>query len=335
MGLIRVPYETLLTEIPRALARNGLSESRAEAIGRVLAESTRDGVNSHGLNRVRQIVRQIRDGMIDPEAGPSVVGSFGAWEQWDGNRGPGILNALTATDRAMELAGEHGIGSVAMRRTTHWQRGGTYGWRAAEAGFGLIAWTNTIPNTLPYGSFDSRVGNNPLVMAVPRKAGPVVLDIAMSQFSFGRLSTHRRRGEPLPVPGGYDESGQPTCDAAAVLDTRRALAMGYWKGAGLGIVLDLLGAVMSKGLTAPEIEAQEGLYDVSQVFIAVDVSRAGPAEQLERTVNEYIEFLHSARPAWDGAEVLYPGERSMRSRENSLTDGVPVDEAVWDDVRTL
>ena len=48
-------------------------------------------------------------------------------------------------------------------------RGGTYGWQAAEAGMIGICFTNTIANMPPWGGIDPRLGNNPLVIAVPRK----------------------------------------------------------------------------------------------------------------------------------------------------------------------
>ena len=89
-----------------------------------------------------------------------------------------------------------------------------------------MCWTNAIPMMPPYGSRDIRLGNNPLVLAVPRREGPVVLDIAMSQFSFGKMEVVSRRGEKLPVPGGFDREGQPTQDAAVILESGRALPIG-------------------------------------------------------------------------------------------------------------
>ena len=84
----------------------------------------------------------------------------------------------------MEIASVQGMGCVAIANTNHWMRGGSYGWQAADAGVIGICWTNTLANLPPWGAAEPRVGNNPLVVAVPRADGPVVLDMAMSQFSF-------------------------------------------------------------------------------------------------------------------------------------------------------
>ena len=74
--------------------------------------------------------------------------------------------------RAIALARAHGIGCVALANTNHWMRGGSYGWQAADAGVIGICWTNTLANLPPWGAADPRIGNNPLVIAVPRAAGP-------------------------------------------------------------------------------------------------------------------------------------------------------------------
>ena len=88
-------------------------------------------------------------------------------------------------------------------------RGGQYGLRAADSGCIGIAWTNTTPNMPAWGcARDAILGNNPLVIAVPRAGGPVLLDMAMSQFSYGKLEAYAARGEELPAPGGYDAEGQ-------------------------------------------------------------------------------------------------------------------------------
>ena len=118
-----------------------------------------------------------------------------------------IGSALTTTEAmaaAIGLSRAHGIGCVALANTNHWMRGGTYGWQAADAGCVAICWTNTLPNLPPWGADMPRIGNNPLVIAVPRAAGHVVFDIAMSQFSYGALESYRKRGELLPVDGGFD-----------------------------------------------------------------------------------------------------------------------------------
>ena len=331
----RVPFDVMRREFRRVLLKIGFTEADAKVCAAVFAENSLDGVASHGLNRFPGFVRAVMKGVFRVDAKPVCVNSFGAWEQWDGGSGIGPLNALACTERALELARTHGVGCVGLRHTNHWMRGGTYGWKAAERGFAFICWTNTMPLMPPWGAAEKRIGNNPLVLAVPRTGGPVVLDMVMSQFSNGKLGIFSQRNEPLPVVGGFDSEGNPTRDAAAILRAGRPLPIGCWKGAGLALLLDLMAATLSGGLTTSRIGAQGGEFDVSQVFIALDPSKAFTSGGLDQAVNAALDDMHRAAPISEGSEILHPGERTLRRRRENLANGVPVDAEIWQTVLSL
>lgn len=332
---MRIRYEEMQQEFQRVLRRHGLSAERAARCATIFAENSLVGVASHGLNRFPGLIDFIQKGYVNPQAELTKVAGSGAWEQWDGQQGVGPLNADTCTERAMTLAREHGVGCVGLRNTNHWMRGGYYGWLAAEAGFVLISWTNTKPNMPAWGGIDRHVGNNPLVLAVPRAGGPVVLDMAMSQFSIGRMEGAQRAGQHLPSPGGYDDQGQLTTDPGAILKTNRVLPAGYWKGSGLAILLDLVAVLLAGGLATYQIGQQVTEYGVSQVFMAFDVTRTGSTEAIQQTVEGVIADLHASTPVSEGGEVLYPGERALRTRRENLEQGIPVEPTIWERVRTL
>ncbi|MEZ4861251.1 MAG: 3-dehydro-L-gulonate 2-dehydrogenase [Caldilineaceae bacterium] len=332
---MRIPYEQMKAEFTRVLRQAGLSEVRAARCAEIFAENSLVGVASHGLNRFPGLIDFIHKGYVDPQAEAAKVAGAGAWEQWDGNLGVGPLNADACTERAMELAQDYGVGCVGLRNTNHWMRGGYFGWRAAEAGYALISWTNTKPNMPAWGAVDVRVGNNPLVLAVPKAEGPVVLDMAMSQFSIGRMEGAARAGATLPIPGGYDRSGQLSQDPGAILDANRALPMGYWKGSGLALLLDLVAVLLAGGLATHQIGQQETEYGVSQVFIAFAVSQNSSRAHIEATVEAAIADLHSATPVEADAAILYPGERALQTRQGNLIHGIPVEPAIWERVIAL
>jgi 3-dehydro-L-gulonate 2-dehydrogenase len=331
--MIRVPFDELRAHIERILLTLGLGQ-RAALAAQLIAETDRDGVRTHGIARVPRFAEMVRLGRIDPRAEPQRVASFGALERWTGHRGPGNLAAHAAMTRATDLARAHGIGAVALANTTHWMRGGSYGWQAAEAGFAAMCWTNTLPNLPPWGATSPAVGNNTLVIAVPRRdagrSAPIVLDIAMSQFSYGTLSAYRERGEPLPFPGGFDEHGELTRDPAAIERTQRALPIGLWKGSGLAFVLDVLAAMLADGRATYEIP-NDPLQEVgqSQIFLALAPSALTSIEELDRIARGAIDFLHAATPIKPGRTPRYPGEGTLRIREESMQFGVAVDEAAW------
>ena len=330
----RIPLEEVRETLARVLHAHGFRSARAGMCARLFAETTCDGVYTHGINRFPRFIAMIRNESIDVKAEPALVARFGALERWDGRSGPGNLNAYAAMQRAMELGREHGVGCVAMGNTNHWMRGGTYGWQAAEAGLIGICWTNTMPNLPPWGGTEPRIGNNPLVIGVPRANGALVLDMAMSQFSYGALEAYRKRGENLPVDGGFDAEGKLTRDPGAIETSQRPLPAGYWKGSGLAVMLDAMSAMLSLGKATHQIAAdpfrETGL---SQVFVAIDPVGIGAAP--DHVADEIVESLHACAAAEDGAAVRYPGERTLQIREQNRRLGLPVDDAVWAEISAL
>jgi len=238
-------------------------------------------------------------------------------------------------EQAIYLSRKHGIGCAALANTNHWMRGGSYGWQAADAGVIGICWTNTLPNLPPWGASDPRVGNNPLIIAVPRAKGHVVLDMAMSQFSYGALASYRMRGEQLPVEGGFDTAGKLTRDPAAIELSKRPLPIGYWKGSGLALLLDMVGAMLSGGSATHQIAPDpERETKLSQVFVAIDPSSVAQVSDTANLADLIVEHLHSP-PHGGGEQVRYPGERVLQTRSENLAKGVPVEPAIWGAVQAL
>ncbi len=333
---MRISFDVIRDELRRILLQEGFTPARAERCATLFAETSLDGVYSHGLNRFPRFVTMIRQGTIDVAAEPVCVEAFGVLERWDGRRGPGNLNAEIAMARTIELARTHGMGCVALRNTNHWMRGGTYGWQAARAGMIGICWTNTNQNLPPWGSREPRIGNNPLIMAVPRAAGAVVLDMALSQFSYGALASYRRQGRRLSVPGGYDAEGRLTDDPGAIEEAGRPLPIGYWKGSGLSILLDMIGALLAAGQPThriPNDPLQEA--GLTQVFLAFDVSRLFPDGGVDALLDEIVAHLHASAPAEGVDRVYYPGERTLLTRRENRERGIPVDPDIWAAVQAL
>ncbi len=255
------------------------------------------------------------------------MSGLGGLERWDGRLGPGPLNAQDCMTRAIALASEHGLGCVALRNTNHWMRAGTYAWQAADAGCLAICFTNTEPNLPPWGGVEPALGNNPMALAVPRANGRHVLyDGALSQFSYGAMEDAARRGGTLPVAGGFDRAGELTRTPADILATQRALPIGFWKGSGLSLLLDLFASTLAAGLTTRELGKREREYGVSQTFLAFHRTWTGPRgrDAVEQTLAQL------SRVETDGdATVTYPGERLFERRAENLRRGVPVEAHVW------
>lgn len=333
---MRVAYETMVAEFKRVLTKYGFDEMRALQAAEIFARNSLVGVPSHGLNRFPRVIEYLQKGEIDPKIQPECLLSMGAIERWDGHRGFGPLGARAAMDRAVELAKQFGIGLVALGNNNHWMRGGTYGWQAADKGCIGICWSNTCPNMPAWGGLDRKIGNNPLILAIPRSNGAhVMLDCAVSQFSYGKLEDCRMKGLQLPVPGGYDKEGKLTTDPGAIEETWRVLPMGYWKGSGLSIALDLIATVLSNGNSVQKIGTFGDEVGLTQIMIAIDPEKWNSVALTDEIVSKIVDDVCGSVPVDQKHPVLYPGQRELAAIQENKKLGVPVLEEKWNQVLAM
>jgi len=332
--MVQIRHDALHDTFEAILERRGMAPAAARACAAMFAAATRDGVVTHGVNRFPVFIRQIDAGDVQVNAVPALVNAMGAFEQWDGQFGPGNLNAARSMDRAIELARAHGIGCVALRNTNHWMRGGQYGLQAAAANCIGICWTNALAAMPAWGAVDGRLGTNPFVMAMPGEP-PVLVDMSMSQFSYGKLQEYRLDGRKLPVPGGYDPAGNLTDDPAAIEATRRVLPVGYWKGAAMSTILDMIAAVLSGGNAVVDIDTKySSETGVSQIFLAFSLDRISPDGAWTGTVERIKEFILQSQ-AEPGTGPRIPGTRSTAVRARNDRDGIRIDDGIWAQVLAL
>jgi 3-dehydro-L-gulonate 2-dehydrogenase len=324
-----IPFQDLKQTLQQILEQVGFEESRASLCAELFAKTDLDGVRSHGVERFDRLLQYIRAGVVFPNKIPIPLSKSGFFERWDGQFGPGNLNAQVAMSRAMELASENGMGCVALGFTNHWMRGGSYGWQAVDQGKIGICFTNTMPNMPAWGAKESKLGNNPLVIGIPRKNGPVVLDMAMSQFAYGKLSRLAEAGEKTVFPAGFDHKGDLTDDPKIVLETQSALPMGLWKGAGLSLMIDLLAALLSGGNSTKDIGKHQLETGLSQVFISLDPKALSLETWFEDKAEEILkDYLGAA--AFEGKSLFYPGQQTLLTRKRNLEAGVPVAAKTWE-----
>ncbi len=328
-------FSDLKNEFNRVLLARGVAVETADACAEMFARTTESGVYSHGVNRFPRFIQQLENGDIIPEALPERTASLGAIEQWDARRSIGNLTAKKMMDRAIELASDHGIGLVAVRNANHWMRGGSYGWQAAEKGYIGICWTNSIAVMPPWGAKECRIGTNPLIVAIP--STPITMvDMSMSMFSYGMLEVNRLAGRQLPVDGGFDDEGNLTRDPAPIEKNRRILPMGYWKGSGLSIVLDMIATLLSDGSSVAAVtEDNSDEFNISQVFIAIEVDKLIEGATRDAKLQRIMDYITSAERADENVPVRLPGHEFSRLLEENRRNGITVDDSVWAKIKAL
>lgn len=324
-----VTYNNLYKVLKEILLKSGFTAEESNLVAKIFADSTLDGYHSHGVNRFPVFLKTITDGYVKLGVPPERVLALGSFERWNGKLGPGPLNAHFCMNRAIELAKESGMGCVALQNGSHWMRGGSYGWQAAEAGCIAMCFTNTMPNMPSWGAMDANTGNNPLIMAIPSEDGHIVLDMSLSQFSYGKMEKYAMDGKELPFDGGFNADGEPTKDPNAILATKRLFPTGYWKGSGMSILVDLLVTLLSSGKSTAKIGELEAEYGLSQVFICFDAKQMNIDSRHQELVDEIINFVTQATSEKEGKPIEYPGSQTKKRRADHMKNGIPINEEVW------
>lgn len=331
--MMYISYEEAVAAMERGLLRY-LPEESAHRFAEIFAGNSLDGVHSHGMNRYPRYLADMESGLCDAGVTRAQrVSGFGAMEVWDAHFGVGPLIAEQVTLRAIELAKEHGVACIGLRNNSHWLRAGRYGLMMADAGMMGICFTNTCMNLVAYGAKVPSTGNNPITLAIPREKGSLVMDMAVSQYAFGKLEIMAQEGKMLDTPCGYDEEGNETSDPAEIVRSGLMMPMALWKGSALSIMIDLMAAMLSGGRTSLEIgDPSQGERGMSQVFICLNPAAMGDMDARQGAMEKTIAYLNALEPRDGKHGVHAPGENLAATRERNMKNGIPVTEATWEKI---
>lgn len=328
-GPLRVSAEAHLEVTRRVLEGLGAPPAAANAQARLLLEGDLRGHASHGLRRLEVLVGRINSGALRPAAEPVLTWRTRAALAVDGGHGLGPPAAMRAAEELLGRVGETGVAVAAIRNANHLGMLAPYVELIAAGGAIGIAMTTSEALVHPWGGRHAMVGTNPLAVAVPTGAEPVVLDMATGQISMGKVLDHATRGLPLPDGAAVDADGNPTTDAEAA--TRGAISpFGGAKGYALAVVLETTVATLTGTALGRDVRGtldQDEVCNKGDVLIAV----APPAFGADHAsaLRQYLTELRAADPAPGHDAVLVPGDRARATRERHLADGIPMAEATW------
>jgi 3-dehydro-L-gulonate 2-dehydrogenase len=89
-------------------------------------------------------------------------------------------------------------------------------------------------------------------------------------------------------------------------------------------MLDVLLAALSEGRTTAQITNSGNETGLSQFFLCV-YQQSYPRSLIE----EIIQYSKSGIPAESTGSVLYPGEKTLATRQKNMKEGIPVNEKIW------
>jgi ureidoglycolate dehydrogenase (NAD+) len=185
-----------------------------------------------------------------------------------------------------------------------------------------------------HGSRAAGVSTSPISIAVPG-GEPIVLDMATSIVSMGKLNQAKKSGKPIPEGWALDAQGRPTTDPHSA---QTPLAMGEAKGSGLSFMVECLASLIaSNPLLAESLEGtpEGGRHRQNGFVIAIDLAPFGDPENFRREVDRLVKALKALPRAEGTQEILMPGERGARTLRERSRDGIPLPGAVYGELRAL
>lgn len=318
----------------RLLEAMGAPPEEAAIVAGALARANLAGHDSHGVIRLEQYCRLIREGAIVPGAPTEVVAETPGTVVIDGHWGFGQVVARRATELAIAKAREGGVGVAGVRCSNHLGRLGDYPEMAAQRGMVALAAVNNHGGgawVTPWGGREGRLSTNPIAIAAPGPDKPIVLDITTSVVAEGKIRVKRNKGEPMPPGWALDARGEPTTDPRDLYGPPRGAILPFGgeaghKGFGLSMMVEILaGALTGAGCSRPNAPRTG-----NALFLTViDVAAMTPLSEFQERVRELVEWVKSAALAPGFHEILIPGEPEARAEVRRRRDGIPVDEETW------
>jgi LDH2 family malate/lactate/ureidoglycolate dehydrogenase len=334
-----VDAATLNRLVRNILQAAGLSQARAGLVSDSLVSASLRGVDSHGVHLLPHYIRQIREGNIDVRTDGRIVSESGGCLLYDGEHGLGQCVAAACCGHVVRLARGHGAGFVVTRNSNHFGAAAFWAQRISADGMIGVVMCNASPSVPPWQGREGRIGTNPLCVSVPSTgAGAWLLDMATTTVALNKIVQAAANGESSIPPGwATDSEGVPTTDTQVAL---RGLLMplGGYKGSGLGLMIEVLCAVLSGGAMSTDVGGLHNLdrpMNTSQSFLAIDVERFVTLQEFQSRMERLIRTIKSAQAAPGYDEVLVAGDPEWRSEETRRANGVPVDTAVWESLKAL
>jgi LDH2 family malate/lactate/ureidoglycolate dehydrogenase len=327
-----IPVPTLREFSIKSFEKCGLSQEYAEWISDTLIQSELRGVGSHGIVRLPFYCQRLIDKGSNPDPDVRIVAQKPSLLLIDGDNGLGQIVGIKAMEMVIERAKSQGVCFAGVRNSCHFGMTAYYPMMALKKDMIGLAGSNTATVMAPWGGGKSAIGNNPLAIAVPAgKAYPLVLDMAMSVVSGGKVRLEAVKGTKIPLGWILDEYGRPTDNPADMFPNGTLLPMGY-KGFGLAIMIEILSGILTQAAILKEInlwfDKTSTPVNLGHFFMAFDIGALISADSFKERVDRMIDELKSSPPREGSSGIFMPGEMEYISEQKILKSGIPVSRGV-------
>ncbi|MFB0519925.1 MAG: Ldh family oxidoreductase [Desulfatiglandales bacterium] len=337
---VKIKEQNLRRFCENIFMKVGLSQEDAFIVADSLIFSNVRGIDSHGVVRLPFYVQRVKEGGTKIKPRIQKIREKAASVLLDGDNGMGQVVGMYATKLAMEKAKETGVCFVGVKASSHYGVASYYTVKTAEANMIGLSMTNGPPVMAAWGGAKAVICNNPLSIAAPYQTGrPVVLDIAMSRVAGGKVRLAAKNNQKIPTGWIIDRHGRNTENPNDLPDGGALLPFGEHKGYGLTVMLEILTGVLTGAGMLGQIpmwlaEIRSPL-NVGHCFMAINIEGFIDLEDFKKRLGWVIQEIKSSPPAEGSKGVLFPGELELEVEEERRKMGIPLSEAVWQDLTEM
>jgi len=322
--------------------KSGVPHEDAVICTKILLSADLRGIESHGLSRLKMYYDRIKAGIQLPVTIIEVIKDNPTTAVWDAHHGMGQVVGWKAMNAAIEKARKYGMGSIAVRNSTHYGIAGFYPLMAVENG--MIGWsvTNTRPSVAPTYSAEPMLGTNPIAFGAPTDEDcPFIFDAATSIIQRGKVEIYARKDKELPDGWVINDSGSPAHDPHQILkglikDEYALLPLGGsgedfggHKGYGLSTMVEILSASLQSGaflhaLSGGDTSGRPEPYRIGHFFMALDIEQFIPLSEFKKNIGDLLRELRSSKKSEGQSRVYFAGEKEYETEKQVRKNGIPI-----------
>jgi len=313
----------------RALSACGAKGAQLDWVVKSVVDAECDGIRTVGLSYLPLYCGHLQVGKLNKDAQPSHQKIAPSVIEVNADRGYAHAGFASAEQEFYALVKQQGIACMSIVES---YTAGVLGWfvqRIAESNLIGIGFANSPSAVAPAPGASAFFGTNPMAFSVPRSEGsPIIADMATSQVALVTIKKAAAEGQPIPLGWGYDNKGELTTDAAAVINGGSLAPAGGYKGFLLGLLVDVLAGVIAGpncSFTAPVFKNNDGGEPrVGQFFMAISPEAFGSGADYSKRLETLLTAL-SEEPG-----VRLPGDRRHTFRQQAQKVGVEVPQDLID-----
>ncbi len=329
---MKISIENERKLIEEMLKAYDVKQNEASIVAEVITDGDLKGFSTHGLGRFPQYIKSIEAGTIKLEGDYEIEKETAATAMINGNHKFGHYVTVKAMDLAVKKASECGVGIVGIHDSNHYGIAGFYADLASVQDMIGIVISNTEPAMAPFGGKKALLGTNPITISIPTDDihNYICVDMATSITARGKLLESKRKGEPIPEGLALDKDGKPTTDPEAGLEGS-ILPFGGFKGYALAFMFELLaGPLVSaacgeqvQGTATPDVMCTKG-----DLLIVINPEHFSGSMQFKFYVDQFVREIREENG-------VIPGDREIENMNITLENGVPVDEALHEQLTQM